>query len=508
MLEQGTKLRRAISLIIGAGYQIDKEAFEFLKEASEAADLESLVKNIINEIDKIPDKPLFINRELLEKKIKELQPSKHPSSSAETGKTGFHPYAKEIEAELEVLEDPTDKINATGSLEDYIEYFQDRFRRLHRIINRRMDARDACTILEAFRVPSNSKVKIVCMITEKRESKRGIFLQVEDLEADATVFAPSENIELFRKAQRLILDQVVCISAVKGKNNLFIAEDIVFPDVPLKKPNKASIPVYAALLSDLHVGSKMFMEESFQRFILWLKGKIGNRRLKEIASHVKYIIIAGDIVDGVGIYPQQINELEIKDIYSQYEAAAKIIEQIPDYIEIVIIPGNHDASRRALPQPAISKEYAEPLYESRKIYSLGNPSTLSLHGVNILLFHGRSLDDIISTVPKMSFQTPSEAMKFLLQCRHLAPAYGLRTSIASERTDHLVIEKVPDIFHAGHVHMMNYTTYRGTLVTNSGAWQRQTEYQREMGHVPNPGIAPIVNLQNLQVTPISFVSNT
>jgi DNA polymerase II small subunit len=500
-------LRKAVSLIVGAGYQIDKEAFEFLKGASETIDLDLLIRDIIKEVDEHSNNPLFINREILERKMKELFPPKRLQTlSAETGKTTFQPYAKEIDANLETLEDPTDKISTTGSIEDYIEYFQDRFRKLRRIMSQRMDARNSCVIQEALKVTSNTKVKIICMITEKRESNRGIFLQVEDIEAKATVFVPSKNSESYQKAQMLILDQVACIYATKGKGDFLVAKDIIFPNVPLKRQNKAPIPVSVALLSDLHVGSKMFMKKSFERFILWLEGKIGNAYLKDIASHVKYVLIAGDIVDGVGVYPRQIEELEIEDIYEQYRAAAKMIEQIPDYIEVVLIPGNHDACRRSLPQPAIPKEYASPLYESRRLHLLGNPSGLSIHGVNVLLCHGRSLDDVITTVPRMSFKAPDEAMKLLLRCRHLAPAYGLRTLISSEKTDHLVIERVPDIFHTGHIHMMSYSTYRGILVANSGAWQKQTEYQREMGHTPNPGIAPIVNLQNLQVTPINFTS--
>ncbi|MFQ6095945.1 MAG: metallophosphoesterase, partial [Candidatus Bathyarchaeia archaeon] len=261
---------------------------------------------------------------------------------------------------------------------------------------------------------------------------------------------------------------------------------------------------YAALISDLHVGSKMFMQSEFKRFILWLKGRFGGESARRIAGHVKYVIIAGDLVDGVGIYPQQIDELYIKDIYKQYQAVAELLQEIPEYIEVIIIPGNHDATRRALPQPAIERRYAEPMYEARRIHSLGDPSVVSLHGTNLLLYHGRSLDDVISLAPNMSFQEPEKAMTFLLRCRHLAPAYGMRTPIASGRKDHLVIESIPDVFHAGHVHMMKYSTYRGVLVVNSGAWQGQTEYQREMGHVPNPCIAPILNLQTLQVTTIDF----
>ena len=506
-LEQEPELRRAVSLIIGAGYQIDKDAFMYLKEASRSADLTALARSAIEEADKLPSRPLFISRNLLESKMEKFPPlGAFAAPATDAGNTVFEPYAKQVEADLKVTGDPTNKIRATGSIEDYVEYFRDRFRKLSRIMRKRIDVRGACTILEAYRAAASSKVKVVCMTSEKRESKGGIVLQVEDLEANATVFVPSKNGQLFMKAQRLALDQVVCICATKGSDNLLVADDIIFPDIPAKKPTKAPLPVCAALISDLHVGSKMFMGRTFDRFLLWLDGKFGDGRVREIASHVKYVVIAGDVVDGVGVYPEQLKELEVRDIYKQYELAAKIIGNIPEHIEVVIIPGNHDASRRALPQPAIQKEYAEPLYECRKIYSIGSPSTLSLHGVNLLVCHGRSLDDVISTVPRMSFQAPDEAMKYLLQCRHIAPVYGLRTMIASEKTDHLVIDQVPDIFQSGHVHMMAHSYYRGVLIVNSGAWQSQTDYQREMGHVPNPGIVPIVNLQSLEVVPMDFAS--
>ena len=507
-MEQSVELKRVISFIIEAGYQIDSDAFQILKEASKRVDLDQLVRSVIEEANNLPEKPLFLKRRLIEKKVKELQKQSGLKQIAiTTGKGGYAPYAKEIEPEMEVLKDPTESISTTGTLGNYIGYFQDRFRRIQKILKNRIDSGDSGSIAQALRAPPNSKVKFTCMLMEKRESSNGIFLHVEDLESDTNVFVPSQNPDLYRKGQRLMLDQVICIYAVKGKGDLLIAEDIIYPDLPLRKPKKAELPVYAALLSDLHVGSKMFMKDAFEQFILWLKGKVGNRQLREIASHVKYVIIAGDIVDGVGIYPKQIEELEINDIYRQYEAAAKLIEEIPEYIEIILIPGNHDACRRALPQPAMLREYAEPLYEAREIHIFGNPCMLSLHGVKVLVMHGRSLDDVISTVPGMSFEKPDEAMKFLLQCRHLAPTYGSRTLIASEPMDHLVIEEIPDIFHAGHVHMMSYNSYRGTTIVNSGAWQEQTEYQREMGHTPNPGIAPIIDLQSFKIFPINFASN-
>jgi DNA polymerase II small subunit len=310
--------------------------------------------------------------------------------------------------------------------------------------------------------------------------------------------------ELQKKAQCLLLDQVICINAVKTRTTLLIVEDIILPEIGQKTQHKASIPVYAALTSDMHVGSTKFQKESFERFVLWLNGKYGDEKMKTMASHVKYVLIAGDIVDGVGVYPNQLKELAIKDVHKQYRLAAKFLEQIPDYIEVVIIPGNHDAPRKALPQPAISNSFLETLQESRNVHSLGNPCILSLHGVEVLIYHGRSLDDINSTVPGMDYNNPEKAMRLLLQSRHLAPLYGGKTPLSPENRDYLVIERTPDIFHAGHVHSLGYMSYRGVLIVNSGCWQEQTDYMRNLGFVPNPTKVPIVNLQTLETSVIPF----
>jgi len=71
--------------------------------------------------------------------------------------------------------------------------------------------------------------------------------------------------------------------------------------------------------------------------------------MRDIAGHVKYVLVAGDIVDGIGIYPNQASELVIRDVNKQYKLASKYIEQIPDYIEVIITPGNHDAPRKSSP---------------------------------------------------------------------------------------------------------------------------------------------------------------
>jgi DNA polymerase II small subunit len=522
LMKEMEKLQKAVGLTIAAGYLLDKGAFDFLNMIATTEDPTEIITKAIGKIENLSEKPLFIERTFLEQLLKErAEPAEemiietqkeHPKEPPNPqtlrtteAKISFKPYAKEVDAKISIIEDPSTKLSSNGTLEDFLEYFRDRFKRVERLLRQRMDAKSAASITDALRAQPNTKLKIIGMVTEKRESKQRTILTVEDLQASVTVLVPQNaSEELKRRARMLLLDQVVCLSVAKTRGTLLIAEDIILPEVGQKSSRKAPIPVYAVLTSDMHVGSTKFQREAFNRFILWLNGKHGNEQMQEIASHVKYVLIAGDIVDGVGIYPNQVKELAVRDVYKQYHLAAKYIEQIPDYIEVVIIPGNHDAPRKALPQPAISKAYLETLRESRNVYSLGNPCTVSLHNVEVLMSHGRSLDDIISTVPDMSHNNPEKAMRLLLQSRHLAPIYGGKTLLSPETRDALVIERVPDIFHAGHIHALGYTNYRGVLIVNSGGWQDQTEYMQRLGFVPTPGKVPAVNLQTLEVSVIPF----
>jgi DNA polymerase II small subunit len=478
------------------------------------------MKKALQKIGSLREKPLFIDKGLLEQLVSESEPPKEivtqppEQPSKETlmqelpvseAKKPFRSFAKDVVADFNVIEDPTTKLSTNGTIDDYLEYFRDRFKRIEKLLRQRIDVKTAASITDVIRAAPNTKLKIIGMVTEKRESKQRTILTVEDLQANITVLVPQNAPEeTKKKARSLLLDQVVCLSVAKTRGTLLIAEDVIFPDVAQKLPHRAREPVYAVLTSDLHVGSAKFNREAFSRFVLWLNGKYGNEQMREIAAHIKYVLIAGDIVDGIGIYPNQAKELAFKDIHKQYRYAAKYIEQIPDYIEVVIIPGNHDAPRKAAPQPALSKKYLETLQETRNVHSLGNPCTISIHGVEVLMDHGRGLDDIMATVPGMDYKHPEKAMKLLLQGRHLAPLYGGKTMLSPESRDFLVIERIPDIFHAGHVHVLGHTNYRGVSIINSGGWQEQTGYMQRMGLIPTVGQVPIVNLQTLETTITSF----
>jgi DNA polymerase II small subunit len=493
-------IRRLVQELVTAGYQLDRSAYEYLQTMSES-DSSSFAKDLLLNVGRITNRGQVLTKQ----ELIEIQTLKPPIDVLPSVTTTIP--AKQISSRVEIIKDPSQTLSAGSGISDFSHYFRDRFEKLAKVFRQRLDARDAGSLSVALKAGQNEKVKFLAMLLEKRERNQKIFFEVDDLEDAATVLVTSDDRSTYETAQRVPLDQVICVSAVRARGDLFVAKDIVLPDIPEHKPHLAEEDVWAVLLSDWHVGSKKFLADELQRALDWLSLRVGNPNQRVIAERTKYVVICGDIVDGIGVYPRQEQELAITELYGQYEEAAKYVGMIPEHVDVIILPGNHDAVRQALPQPSLPKEFAEPLYRSRQLISLGNPSQVLLHNVNFLLHHGRSLDDILAGAPGMRFTEPEKGMRLQLQCRHLAPEYGNRTAIAPNRTDQLAIEIVPDVFQSGHIHVVAHETYRGTQVINSGAWQSQTDYQRRMGLTPTPGILTAVNLRTLQVHLINFMSS-
>lgn len=501
------QLRSALTKIIEAGYQVEPETLTVMKDLAERALLEQAINAALEELAGQEQKPLFFPRSLL--RMRETEPEPPSEARWESASPELETYAKQVESRIEIIEDPGKNVSVTRGTENLLQYFRDRFFKTSRILKQRIDARNAVTIDEALRAPPKTRSKIICIVTEKRERPRSISLTVEDTESRATVIVPSSyDRTVLEKAAGLFLDQVICIEVSRTRGELLIAHEFIDPDIPDRPVRGSDEEVYAVLLSDLHVGSQKFLSNHFRQFLEWLRGNSGGPGIRKIASRVKYIVVAGDLVDGIGVYPGQERELRIRDIHQQYHEVAKVLSEVPEYIDIIISPGNHDATLQAIPQPSVPKEYAGPLLDLRNVTSLGNPASVRLHGVEVLIYHGRSLDDIVGTVPGVTYQnldkTIVTAMRSLMKARHLAPTYGARTPIAPQSQDRLVIDRPPDILHCGHIHVNGYELYRGTLLLNSGAWQAQTDYQERMGLVPTPGTAPIVNLKDLTVIPLKL----
>ena len=65
--------------------------------------------------------------------------------------------------------------------------------------------------------------------------------------------------------------------------------------------------------------------------------------------------------------------------------------------------------------------------------------------------------------------------------------------------DHLVIDPIPDIFVMGHIHSFATGNYKGITLINSSTLQDRTDFQRRMGHKPDPGKAAVIDLNTRKV---------
>jgi DNA polymerase II small subunit len=68
----------------------------------------------------------------------------------------------------------------------------------------------------------------------------------------------------------------------------------------------------------------------------------------------------------------------------------------------------------------------------------------------------------------------------------------------------MVIDRVPDIFVTGHVHLASLGEYRGVTLINASSWQAQTGYQKMLNFIPDPAKLPIADLQTGKVTMMDF----
>ena len=379
----------------------------------------------------------------------------------------------------------------TGEYSDFVSVFRDRYEKLSKQLRGRVNHRPTDAIES---MPGGSEAAMVGMVSDIRSTASGHWLvELEDTNGTFPCLVMKDR-DIADQVNELLLDEVIAVDGTLADDGgILFVDSLYFPEVPrTHEPNTADREVEAALISDVHVGSQEFEADAWHRFTDWLHTAEADR--------VEYLLIAGDMVEGIGVYPDQDEELDIVDIYDQYERFSEYLKEVPGDMEIVMIPGNHDAVRLAEPQPAFDEELRD-IMNAHDARISGNPSTVTVEGVNVLLYHGVSLDEVIAELPdeKATYEEPHKPMYQLLKKRHVAPQFGGMTRLAPENEDHLVMESVPDIFHSGHVHKLGYGKYHNVLTINSGCWQAQTDFQKRMNIDPDVAFAPIVSLDTLDL---------
>ena len=437
---------------------------------------------------------------------KEILSPSRPHGLADYDLSAFPMLAKDVDMELEVHFDITGNSITEGKMEDILSCFNDRLSIIRKML---IDSRILPYRYTRIGEVSMNKARfredettLIGLVNEPRHTKTGghLMFNLEDESGTIDCILKNKGDETNDMPVNagLMPDEVIGITGKlgKGKNDRFVIHDI--HPLPPQKHTRNSSPidqaVSVAFLSDVHLGSKTFLEAQWHKMVEWFN-------TDALAKTIRYFVISGDGVDGVGIYPNQEKELAIPDLFNQYGGLARLLEPLPDWLDVLLLPGNHDAVRPAEPQPALDPELQQDYNNTTFV---GNPCDFSLHGVRILSYHGKSIDDFVSKMRSVSYDRPEAAMRAMIDRRHLAPSWGGKTPLSPEPEDNLVIRTVPDIFVTGHVHGHHVSDYKGVKLIHSSTWQDQTGYQRTLGFQPRPAILTVVNLHTHETASIPF----
>jgi len=399
---------------------------------------------------------------------------------------------------IQILQDSSREPATEGTVQDFAKLFRSRLEKQREFLRRGATVRVVSVEAASH---EGSDVAFVGLVRESRVTKFGtVSLEVEDETGFAKVSIGSD---LAKSWDDIVQDEVLMIRArpavsrESGHVRRLTAKELHRPELSIPTPIRRGGSSVVAFVSDIHVGSRNFMKEEWKRFVEWLRSG------DELARRVKYLVAVGDVVDGVGVYPNQEADLEIETVREQYRLLAEITAEIREDIKIIMMPGNHDAVRPAEPQPTFP-DGLRRMFDRDRFMFLSNPAMLKIEDTKILGYHGKSLDDIIAHVPHLSYQRPLEAMVQLLKRRHLAPVYGDKTPLAPLHDDKMVISDTPDVFVCGHIHVAAMGEYRGMRLINAGAWQKQTAFQKVHNITPLAARVPMMDLRTMEMSMPDF----
>ena len=395
-----------------------------------------------------------------------------------------------------IIERQIDKSLADGKLQSFVSLFNDRFTTLSRLVRRNPSMRDAGPLSSLNPDEENQAIGMIAEIQSFSNGRTKVVIEDKDNRINI-MLKEEEGTPL-----NLLNDEVIGVSGKLNRqgNLLYVNSPIVRPHMGrYREAARSEEPYIAVFISDIHLGSGTFKENEWNKFISWLNGDVDYH--KEWIPDPGYLVIAGDAVDGIDSYPGQEHDLSITDVWEQYSTLSQSISKIPNTIQTVIMPGNHDAVRLMEPQLPLPDRVIKDFGDN--LTFTANPVLLNLAGVQVLCYHGKSLDDLVS-LRDLTYDNPMSMMKELLNRRHMAPIYGAKTPLAPEKQDHMLIREVPDIFVTGHVHSFGIERYNGVLMLNPGTWQAQTDYQKMMGFQPQPCRAVAVNLQTFDTQVLDF----
>ena len=506
-----------LKICMEKGFLLDKEMLEIFSEFEEES-----AKEIIEKISDLNIGERVITKNLFSKNLSRIG-SVLVDGKARTVIEKFFVnvgYSKEVVDEgVEQGAVETADVNGRGrvkiisapfiearkvTVKDFVTHFRSRYDFMRKVL----EGRGLENLTSLRKISGRGNYTIIVSVVEKRVTKnKNLIMTVEDLTGNSVVLVNQNRKEVFEIARELLLDDIVAME-VSGSDEMLFVNNIFFPDSVLQEKRRGAEDEWVAFTSDLHVGSEMFLEDNFLKFIKWLNGEWGDEKQREMAKKVKYLFFTGDNVDGVGVYPSQEKLLKIKEAKEQYVKMVELLKLIRDDLKIIICPGQHDAVWVGEPQPIIDDYWAPGLHKMDNVTLVPNPSLVEIDsGFNILMYHGASMHSFVENIPDIRLNyghdSPARVVKELLKRRHLAPMHGSVDYVPADE-DLMMIKRLPDIVATADWHRPEVSTYNNILLVASACWQSITPFEEKVGNHPDPCKVPLFNLKTREIKILDF----
>ena len=505
-----------LSYCIQKGFLLDKETLDLLSQTDE--DTAKMMLEFLNKEfnQKIINKTIVSQGfSSIKKILPSMEEGKKKSVERFFVRLGLQiEIVKEVEAieksSIELQKPPVKIISMDSTqskkieVQDFVKHYRARFSEIRKFLQERQELTNLTSI---NKISGERQVSIIGIVFDKRITKnKNLILQVEDLTGKIAVLVNRTREDVYNKALDLMEDDIIGIRA-NGSREILFANDIIYPDTSLSERKRAPKEENIAFLGDLHAGSTKFREDFLLKFADWTNSDADD------AEKLKYVFIAGDLIDGLGIYPGQENELSIKNVEGQYAKAAEILGKLRKDIQLIICPGNHDALRIIEPQPLLDERFAYSLYQLKNTHFTTNPATVNIgaaenfSGFNVLLYHGYSFDFFVNGVSSLrlnnAYRNPEMIHSYILKRRHLAPTHTSTLYFPYE-TDAHIIDKIPDIFVTAHIHHYSASYYNNIFAVSTSCFQERTAFQEKVGHIPDIAKVPMFNLKTRAIKVLDF----
>jgi DNA polymerase II small subunit len=512
--------KEILGFCLEKGLLVDQEVLDLLSEESDVESVKLIIEKIKNHTHKkIITKDLFFqNKDKVSEFFLTLPTENQQRLENLRIKLGLSiEISKEIVIKKEIKEE-----NKSGEVKvlslncvagkkfevgDFVNYFRSRFSEMKGFLQNNPLLENLVSIDKISGVKHG--ISIIGLVYDKRVTKnRNIIFEVEDSTGVIKVLINKDKEELLKKAEEIALDSVIGFKCSGSREMLFV-NDIIFPEASLIEKKKSPVEEYALFVGDIHIGSGHFMKENFLKFIDYLNGKMPNT--PEV-SNIKYLFIVGDLITGVGAYPNQERDLDVVDLEDQYGLAAEFLDKIRKDITIIISPGNHEGVRLMEPQPLYDEKHAWALHQMKNVILTENPALVNIasrrdfSGINVLTYHGFSYPFYANNVSRLmkirAMNSPEKIIEYLLKHRHLAPTHGSVQYFPGK--DIHIIRDIPDIVFSGHTHKSGVVYFNNILILSCSTWETLTPYQEKFGNIPDHCKVPLVNLQTRAVKILDF----